>query len=572
VAYAVKRLSQNSFQQKVENVYKLNASDQWDVWYTFYWLNADRFYWVACDPNNVGEGLFAIANICSFSRICFLLPAFQHLGPLQISLGRMMSDIGKFIIIFMVIFCAFMFGLNNLFWYYSASVRGNVEILSHLDENNPLQAETFFGTMSETFKTVFCVIVLLNMLIAMMSKSYETIVEHADVEWKFARSKLYMEYIKEGASLPVPFNIVPTPKSIYYLYRRIFQCGKLRESEQQKINNEQLGHYDLPIERRFDINPTFQQQNGGGGSALGATTDGNKQIQQRRKSFEINQPLTYRKVMERVIKRFLLHKQREEQDEIREGDFDELKQDIQMLRFELMNRLEDMRDELSKTSTLLNDGIIVVGEQLSYLNRDINPNGVELFQVFKQNFEKTLEHIKSIDSGMDDTNTTRTESITSEGDSSSKTILSPSVSSLPNFNTNESISFDSTSTSVLLHTSHSVPNLLKNEDNKNDLRKILSNNVLTEKTSGFTRVMPTVNPIQAIRSLSSIKMNLIEPIAEENSDNLDDDLDEMTTSMVQQEQKNSLQVSEKIDINDDIDIEIDAAEQSCQTSDQDVYF
>jgi hypothetical protein len=42
------------------------------------------------------------------------------------------------------------------------------------------------------------VIVLLNMLIAMMSKSYETIEEHADVEWKFARSKLYMEYIKEG--------------------------------------------------------------------------------------------------------------------------------------------------------------------------------------------------------------------------------------------------------------------------------------------------------------------------------------------------------------------------------------
>lgn len=51
----------------------------------------DRYYWVACDPINVAEGLFAIANIFSFCRICFLLPAFQHLGPLQISLGRMMS-------------------------------------------------------------------------------------------------------------------------------------------------------------------------------------------------------------------------------------------------------------------------------------------------------------------------------------------------------------------------------------------------------------------------------------------------------------------------------------------------
>ena len=51
----------------------------------------DRYFWVSLDPVNVAEGLFAIANILSFSRICFLLPAFQHLGPLQISLGRMMS-------------------------------------------------------------------------------------------------------------------------------------------------------------------------------------------------------------------------------------------------------------------------------------------------------------------------------------------------------------------------------------------------------------------------------------------------------------------------------------------------
>lgn len=108
----------------------------------------DRFYWVSFDPVNVAEGLFAIANIFSFSRICFLLPAIQHLGPLQISLGRMMSDIGKFIIIFLIIFCGFMFGLNNLFWYYSASVRGKVEVVEHVlgDNDPPLPAETFFGT------------------------------------------------------------------------------------------------------------------------------------------------------------------------------------------------------------------------------------------------------------------------------------------------------------------------------------------------------------------------------------------------------------------------------------------
>lgn len=43
------------------------------------------------DPINISEGLFAVANLLSFLRICFYLPANQQLGPLQISLGNMLS-------------------------------------------------------------------------------------------------------------------------------------------------------------------------------------------------------------------------------------------------------------------------------------------------------------------------------------------------------------------------------------------------------------------------------------------------------------------------------------------------
>jgi len=32
-----------------------------------------------------------------------------------------------------------------------------------------------------------------------------------DVEWKFARTRLWMNYIDVGNTLPVPFNMVPTP-------------------------------------------------------------------------------------------------------------------------------------------------------------------------------------------------------------------------------------------------------------------------------------------------------------------------------------------------------------------------
>jgi hypothetical protein len=40
------------------------------------------------------------------------------------------------------------------------------------------------------------------------------------MEWKFSRSKLFMEFIQGGATLPVPFNIIPTPKSAFYLSKK----------------------------------------------------------------------------------------------------------------------------------------------------------------------------------------------------------------------------------------------------------------------------------------------------------------------------------------------------------------
>ncbi len=39
----------------------------------------------------------------------------------------------KFLVIFMIIFVAFIVGINNLYWYYPTEVRGRVEISPHYD-------------------------------------------------------------------------------------------------------------------------------------------------------------------------------------------------------------------------------------------------------------------------------------------------------------------------------------------------------------------------------------------------------------------------------------------------------
>jgi len=38
----------------------------------------------------------------------------------------------------------------------------------------------------------------------------------SDMEWKFARTKLWMTYIDESSTLPVPLNMIPTTKSFRY--------------------------------------------------------------------------------------------------------------------------------------------------------------------------------------------------------------------------------------------------------------------------------------------------------------------------------------------------------------------
>jgi transient receptor potential cation channel subfamily C protein 4 len=92
--------------------------------------------------------------------------------------------------------CIFRMGgtFKTVFWsLFGLSEKEGVKLGNYQNRFTELIGYLIYGTFN-----IASVIVLLNMLIAMMSKSYETIEEHADVEWKFARSKLYMEYIKEG--------------------------------------------------------------------------------------------------------------------------------------------------------------------------------------------------------------------------------------------------------------------------------------------------------------------------------------------------------------------------------------
>lgn len=62
------------------------------TYHLLYWLNADRYYWTSGDLQNLAEAFFALGNVFSICRICFLLPIIEFVGPLQV---RHRISIGK---------------------------------------------------------------------------------------------------------------------------------------------------------------------------------------------------------------------------------------------------------------------------------------------------------------------------------------------------------------------------------------------------------------------------------------------------------------------------------------------
>ncbi|XP_006899552.1 PREDICTED: short transient receptor potential channel 7 isoform X1 [Elephantulus edwardii] len=308
-----------------------------------------RDKWWPSDPQIISEGLYAIAVVLSFSRIAYILPANESFGPLQISLGRTVKDIFKFMVIFIMVFVAFMIGMFNLYSYYRGA------------KYNPA-----FTTVEESFKTLFwsifglsevisvvlkydhkfienigyvlygvynvtMVVVLLNMLIAMINNSYQEIEEDADVEWKFARAKLWLSYFDEGRTLPAPFNLVPSPKSFYYLIMRIKMCLiKLCKSKAKSCEN------DLEMGM---LNSKFRKTRYQPGMRNSENLTANNTY---------NKPTRYQKIMKRLIKRYVLKAQVDrENDEVNEGELKEIKQDISSLRYELLEEKSQATGELA---------------------------------------------------------------------------------------------------------------------------------------------------------------------------------------------------------------------------------
>ncbi|CAF1047029.1 unnamed protein product [Rotaria sp. Silwood1] len=443
-----------------------------------YWLNADRFYWESGDLQNLAEAFFAMGNVVSICRLCFLLPISAFVGPLQVMLDRMIIDIAKWIGIIIIFFIAFNCSLYFIFSFFSAVLEqqntlvkslynssSSISIIAKnsttaiypqcpdyfyqllnqtisllnntLDKNNNIDTndfcqqssnynkltkighypaiyyfgESFKSTLLTTFFTLFgvigengipdrgyevitrscykpdpttyipdfdgfssnlgfviyglftfvCVTVLINTLIVMLEETIEDIDDRADIEWKFARSKLYMEYIQDENILPIPLNILPSPRSIINLLKRIKQMITFNNVSRNDNNKnavgkktEHLTHVNIGLPNKTNVRNNDTELH----------DFKNEKIFKRKRSYVSNDNLTYKIVIERIVKRFLLYykSNRTGLEQFKDGfEYRDIKNDISSFSFELFYEMDT-----------LDETYVALAESMKKFNKNLN--------------------------------------------------------------------------------------------------------------------------------------------------------------------------------------------------------
>lgn len=218
-------------------------------------VDLERKYWHHLDPILIAEGTFATATIMTFFRLLFFCRLNFFLGPLQISLGKMCIDMAKYLTLFAIIIISFTCGLCRFYNYYDSMVQvdsagiktsqvssftdfasalktffwavfcmSSLESADVIIENLPGETENTtiinqhsfteaVGYIAFAIFEILVVVMILNMLVATMSATFQRVIDNIDTEWTFGKTDFYLEYMVQP-TLPPPLNLLPTPTGI----------------------------------------------------------------------------------------------------------------------------------------------------------------------------------------------------------------------------------------------------------------------------------------------------------------------------------------------------------------------
>ncbi|KAK6730167.1 hypothetical protein RB195_006932 [Necator americanus] len=245
--------------------------------------------------------LFAFALLFAFVEYLDFLTVHHLFGPWAIIIRDLMYDLARFLVILLLFVAGFTLHVTSIFQpAYQPLDEDSAELMRLASPEQTLEMLFFslFGLVEPDsmpplhlvpdfakiiLKLLFGIymmvtlIVLINLLIAMMSDTYQRIQAQSDKEWKFGRAILIRQMNKRSAT-PSPINMLT---KLFVVLKVAFR-NRLRvctQKAQQDLRfEENIDAFSMGGGHQGRTSPTMREDGTdmrGDGAELGASTDWN---------------------------------------------------------------------------------------------------------------------------------------------------------------------------------------------------------------------------------------------------------------------------------------------------------
>lgn len=248
--------------------------------------------------------LFAVAMFLTFIQLLDFL-TFHHLfGPWGVIIGNLMQDLARFVVILLIFILGFTVHIaavtkpgfshtqahsgrvykarldkvrENLveifrLLFFSLFGSANTDLLDNLTENNIPSFSKVLVYMVYGLYSLITIVVLINLLIAMMSDTYQRIQAQSDLEWKFGRAKLIRK-LERSTRTPAPLNLLTTAVTYLKLARKV-KCRCCRPDIMEILHEENSDQ--LPMTKFTSTNSVSPDFPSG---VIGAGSHSNQRIE-----------------------------------------------------------------------------------------------------------------------------------------------------------------------------------------------------------------------------------------------------------------------------------------------------
>ena len=176
-------------------------------------LDEDGSGWASLSSHlvNFDDNLLAIVNVLVWCRVLQHYSTQREIGVLIIMIINMMTDMKIWILLSTVFTLAFLVTFVALAGDAPVETTLTSSMWAMFGEFYVDYFRTSSGRLGESLLWIFAMVsnvLLVNLLIAMMSETYQKIKDKADVEWKFGRVSAVLEAIERTHPVPPPFSAV----------------------------------------------------------------------------------------------------------------------------------------------------------------------------------------------------------------------------------------------------------------------------------------------------------------------------------------------------------------------------